>query len=347
MIHIRMLRTTVLVDTGSSAVRDVYCSAHWPHDTQTGRRVVPRNTEKPESLAGDKGYDDQSLRDALRSEVVRLLLRHRLFAHYDLHTTSGWTASCTASAGWLNRLSAIERQFGSAVHPHAWYREFRQLVLTAAVYALEQVVKSNPYTLRGFNGAEESIVRGTYRPRRSDFGGRYGNTCAQASLGAADGSEWRVLLNLSVTLLPTNGVVGIDASGFDRSHASKHYTKRTKPTIQQLKVTLLVDTSVNAIIDLHVTTRKHDSQIAPSLIKRNTGEVAILLGDKGYDDQKVRVLAREHVVRPLIKHREFSSLHKAWNTRLDADLYAQRSQSETVNSRLKRKYGAFVRSRRW
>jgi IS5 family transposase len=163
-----------------------------------------------------------------------------------------------------------------------------------------------------------------------------------------DMAVWRVLLNLSVTLLPTNGVVGIDASGFDRSHASKHYTKRTRLTIRQLKVTLLVDTRSNAIIDVHImTTRKHDSQIAPSLIKRNSEEVVVLLGDKGYDDQKVRTLVRETGVRPLIKHREFSSLHKAWNARLDADLYGQRSQNETVNSRLKRKYGAFVRSRHW
>jgi IS5 family transposase len=163
-----------------------------------------------------------------------------------------------------------------------------------------------------------------------------------------DMAVWRVLLNLSVTLLPTNGVVGIDASGFDRSHASKHYTKRTKLTIQQLKVTLLVDTRANAILDLHVTTtRKHDSKIAPSLIKRNIGEVAILLGDKGYDDQKIRALAREENLRPLIKHREFSSLHKAWNARMDADLYGQRSQNETVNSQLKRKYDTFVRSRHW
>ena len=95
------------------------------------------------------------------------------------------------------------------------------------------------------------------------------------------------------------------------------------------------------------TTRKHDTQIAPSLIKRNAHEVAALLGDKGYDDQKIRTLARKEGIRPLIKHREFSSLHKAWNARLDADLYGQRSQNETVNSRLKRKYGAFVRSRYW
>ena len=119
-------------------------------------------------------------------------------------------------------------------------------------------------------------------------------------------------------------------------------------TIQQLKITLLVDTESNTIIDLPVTTtRKHDSQIAPSLIKWNTTDVAVLLGDKGYDDQEIRTLARETGVRPLIKHREFSSLHKAWNARLDTDLYGQRSQNETVNSRIKRKYGAFARSRHW
>ena len=158
---------------------------------------------------------------------------------------------------------------------------------------------------------------------------------------------WRVLLNLSVSLLPTNGVV-IDASGFDRSHASKRYTKRAKLTIQQLKVTLLVDTRANAILDVHITTtRKHDTQIAPSLIDRNTAEVDVLLGDKGYDDQQIRAMARENGIRPLIKHREFSPLQKAWNARLDTELYGQRSQSETVNSGLKRKYGAFVRSRRW
>ncbi|TKR25139.1 IS5 family transposase [Natronomonas salsuginis] len=163
-----------------------------------------------------------------------------------------------------------------------------------------------------------------------------------------DMAVWRVILNLSITLLPTNGVVGIDASGFDRSYASKHYTKRAKLTIQQLKVTLLVGTKSNAIIDVHVTTtRKHDSQIAPSLIKRNSSEIAVLLGDKGYDDQKVRALARKDGVRPLIKPREFSPLHKAWNVRLDGDLHGQRSQNETVNSRIKRKYGAFIRSSHW
>jgi IS5 family transposase len=48
-----------------------------------GRRVALRKTDNVESLAGDEGYDDQSLRDALRPERVRPLIKHRLFAHYD------------------------------------------------------------------------------------------------------------------------------------------------------------------------------------------------------------------------------------------------------------------------
>jgi hypothetical protein len=112
---------------------------------------------------------------------------------------------------------------------------------------------------------------------------------------------WRVLLTLSGTVHPTTDVVGIDAAGFDRSHASNHYAKRTKLTIQQLKVTLLVNTRPNGSPDLHVTTtRTHDSQIAPSLIK----------------------------------HSEFSSLPTTWNARLDVALDGQRHQNETVNSRL-------------
>lgn len=57
----------------------------------------------------------------------------------------------------------------------------------------------------------------------------------------------------------------VGASMFDNSHVSKQYTKRAELTIQQFKVTRLVDAKVNTIFNLHVTTtRKHHSQIAPS-----------------------------------------------------------------------------------
>jgi IS5 family transposase len=56
---------TFLVDTAHSAVIDVHCSTKWPHETNVNPQVALR------SLAADKGYDDMSFRDKLRSEGVR------------------------------------------------------------------------------------------------------------------------------------------------------------------------------------------------------------------------------------------------------------------------------------
>jgi IS5 family transposase len=44
---------------------------------------------------------------------------------------------------WMaeSAFSAIKRRFGSAVGPSAWYREFRELVVTVAVHNLEQAIK--------------------------------------------------------------------------------------------------------------------------------------------------------------------------------------------------------------
>lgn len=42
-----------------------------------------RNTTDIESFAGDKGHDDHSLRDTLRTEGIRSVIKYRLFAAYD------------------------------------------------------------------------------------------------------------------------------------------------------------------------------------------------------------------------------------------------------------------------
>ncbi len=72
------------------------------------------------------------------------------------------------------------------------------------------------------------------------------------------------------------------------------------------------------------------------MLTRNAESITVLTGDKGYDDQKLRRLARDHDIRPLIRHREFTPLHKAWNARLDSGLYYQRNMNETVNVAIKR-----------
>lgn len=163
-----------------------------------------------------------------------------------------------------------------------------------------------------------------------------------------ESAVWRAMHLQTLGFFDLSGITGIDSSGIERSHVSHHYTKRTKLHIKQLKTTLLVDTRENSVLDVHITTtRKHDTQIGPQILERSADLIDALLGDKGYDDKSCRDRCRELGVRPLIKHREFTNLHKAWNARQKDEVYNQRNQNESVNSVISKKYGSYVRSRKW
>lgn len=138
----------------------------------------------------------------------------------------------------------------------------------------------------------------------------------------------------------------IDATGFDRRHASKQYLNRCKMHIKSLKATLLIDTVKQEIIDLHCTmTRKHDTKIVLPLTKHR--RLRALCGDMGYDDRKVRKTLRDRGIRPLIPHREFTKKQAYWNSLFDKKLYHKRSLCETVNSVIKRKYADTLYSKNW
>ncbi len=73
---------------------------------------------------------------------------------------------------------------------------------------------------------------------------------------------WRVLLRLSAQLHDLSGRAAIEATFFDRENASKHYCRRTDYRVQTFKTTALVDTSSQAILDVHCTTEKrHDTHL--------------------------------------------------------------------------------------
>ena len=143
-------------------------------------------------------------------------------------------------------------------------------------------------------------------------------------------------------------VAALDATGWDRSHASRYYAQRVKLKLRALKVTLLVGTLAQSILDLHLTTtRKHDTRIGPIITGRNLERFHTLVGDKGYDDRAHRQRLRREGERPLIKHREFKPYDRAANSRMDWKLYHRRSLVETMISVMKRRYGDRVRSRVW
>jgi len=159
----------------------------------------------------------------------------------------------------------------------------------------------------------------------------------------------RVLLRQSAQLHEPSAHAALDATFYERDRASRHYCRRTNYRVQTLKVTKLVDTETQAVIDLHCsTTRKgSDADLCEQIARRNAGDLRTLAADRGYDKNALRERLRGLAIRPLIKHRIMAPYDHAHNARIDGDRYAQRSMAETVNSAVKRSLGYAVRARAW
>ncbi len=162
-------------------------------------------------------------------------------------------------------------------------------------------------------------------------------------------SVCRVLLRQSAQLHDPSKHGAIDATFYERSAASRHYCQRTSYRVQKLKVTKLVDTASQAVLDIHCSTNREgsDADLAEQIARRNAGDLRSLAADKGYDKKSLRESLRDLGIRPLIKHRIFAPYDHAHNARIDEQRYNQRSMTETVNSAVKRSLGFAVRARSW
>jgi IS5 family transposase len=139
--RVQTLKTTALVDTKTQTVLDVHCTTEKRHDTQIGWQLALRNAGEIASLAADKGYDWQQLREKLREEGVRPLIKHREFRPIDCAHNARIDGSLYGQRALSETVfSTIKRTLGHAVRARAWYREFREIVLMCAVYNIKRAV---------------------------------------------------------------------------------------------------------------------------------------------------------------------------------------------------------------
>ncbi|ELZ39079.1 ISH9-type transposase ISHwa3 [Halorubrum saccharovorum DSM 1137] len=103
-------------------------------------------------------------------------------------------------------------------------------------------------------------------------------------------SVCRVLLRQSAQLHDLSEHAAIDATFYDRSPASRHYCQRISYRVQKLKVTKLVDTASQSVLDVHCSTNREgsDADLAEQIARRNAGDLRSLAADKGYDKQSLR-----------------------------------------------------------
>ncbi|RDZ39508.1 IS5-like element ISHvo1 family transposase [Haloferax sp. Atlit-19N] len=137
--RVQTLKATALVDTQTQAVLDVHCTTEKTHDTQLGWQVACRNAGDLHSLAADKGYDWMDLREKLREEGVRPLIKHRIFRPIDhAHNARVDGPRYRQRSMCETVFSSIKRTHGDAVRARTWYREFRELVLKCVVHNIKR-----------------------------------------------------------------------------------------------------------------------------------------------------------------------------------------------------------------
>ncbi|SFT03018.1 Transposase DDE domain-containing protein [Halostagnicola kamekurae] len=81
--RVQTLKTTTFINTESQVILDVSCTTENRQDTQLGWQLARRDAGELHSIATDKGYDWQQLRDKLSEHGVRPLIKHREFRSLD------------------------------------------------------------------------------------------------------------------------------------------------------------------------------------------------------------------------------------------------------------------------
>ena len=111
-------------------------------DADRCEQIARRNAGDLRSLAADKGYDKNELRERLRDFAIRPLIKHRIMASYDhAHNAriDDERSHQRSMAETVN--SAVKRSLGYAVRARTWYREFREIALMCVVYNIKRAVK--------------------------------------------------------------------------------------------------------------------------------------------------------------------------------------------------------------
>ena len=85
----------------------------------------------------------------------------------------------------------------------------------------------------------------------------------------------RVLLRQSAWLHDPTKHAALGATFYERDRASRHYCHRTNYRVQTLKVTKLVDTESQAVLDVHYSTtlKGSDTDLCEQIARRNAGDL--------------------------------------------------------------------------
>ena len=139
------LKVTKIIDVRSLAVLRIHCTTTRRHDSQIILPLAGRTAAKLLSLHADAGYEAKFIRDSLRSQGIRPVIKHRVFQNIDrAHNARLKGYGKRSMSECVN--SMMKRKYGDFVSSKAWNDQFKEMNLKSLVHNIDLMV----YWLRGF-----------------------------------------------------------------------------------------------------------------------------------------------------------------------------------------------------
>lgn len=144
-ITLKSMKVTFLVDTTTLLILGVHSTVTRRHDTKIVLPLVEKTLHNfpINVLAGDKGYDDQHVRDTLRSKRIRPLLKHRIFNPLDKAHNARMNPEDYHQRSKIETVnSMIKRRYTDTLTSKTYWRQVRETILIAAVHNIDRTINT-------------------------------------------------------------------------------------------------------------------------------------------------------------------------------------------------------------
>ena len=135
----KSMKTTLLVNSNSQLIVGVHATTTRKHDSKIILPVVANCTNRIDILVADKGYDDNKVREALKSVNIEPVIPYREFTELD-KLANYKLDKPTYHRRVLNETvnSSIKRKYGEELVSRKWRNQKKEVYLLCILHNIER-----------------------------------------------------------------------------------------------------------------------------------------------------------------------------------------------------------------
>lgn len=150
-MRIQSIKATFIVDVGSLCVLSVHNTTTRKHDSQILLPLMNNTSALLKCLYADKGYDSKFIRNELRKQRIRPVIKHREFKNINkAHNSRLKNYGKRNMSETVN--SVIKRKYKDFVSSKNWRSQFNEILMMCIVHNLERNMEKLALIIEVFYG---------------------------------------------------------------------------------------------------------------------------------------------------------------------------------------------------